>query len=478
MRRDRRVKILATLGPASSTRDVIARLFDAGADVFRINMSHTSHTQVREYHTIIRSIEAEKGRPIGILVDLQGPKIRVGEFANDKETLIDGASFSLDQDTTPGTVERIHLPHPEIFRSVEPGHNLLLDDGRIHLRVTATDGKTITCEVQIGGVLSSRKGISLPDTLIPVSAMTEKDRNDLDYALSLGIDWVALSFVQRADDVAEARKQAQGRAAIMAKIEKPAAIQYLDDILDISDGLMIARGDLGVEMPIEQVPGLQKQITRAARAAGKPVVVATQMLETMITAPVPTRAEVSDVATAVFEGADAVMLSAESAVGDYPDRAVAMMDKIAREVELDPYYSNIIYAQRTEAEPTSADAISAAARTVSETLNLATIICYTSSGATGLRAARERPLKPIIALTPNAETGRRLAIVWGLHCVLTEDAKDLDDMVDRACHIAFREGLAKPGQRVIISAGVPLGTPGATNMLRIAYVGENSDLEI
>lgn len=478
MKRDRRVKILATLGPASSTHDVIAELFDAGADVFRINMSHTSHKQMREYHNIIRTIEAEKGRPIGILVDLQGPKIRVGAFANGKETLVEGSTFTLDQDKTQGTDKRIYLPHPEIFQSVEPGHILLLDDGRIRLRAITCQPQEIECEVEIGGTLSDRKGISLPDTLIPVSAMTEKDRKDLDYALSLGVDWIALSFVQRADDVAEARKQAQGRAAIMAKIEKPAAIRYLDDILDISDGLMIARGDLGVEMPIEKVPGLQKQITRAARAAGKPVVVATQMLETMITAPVPTRAEVSDVATAVFEGADAIMLSAESAVGKYPAQAIAMMDKIAKEVEQDPYYSNIIYAQHTEAEATGADAISAAARTVADTLNLATIICYTSSGATGLRAARERPLKQIIALTPKPETGRRLAIVWGLHCVLTEDAKDLDDMVDRACRIAFREGCAKPGQRVIISAGVPLGTPGATNMLRIAYVGDNSDLDI
>lgn len=472
MKRDRRVKILATLGPASSSPKLIEKLFDNGADVFRLNMSHTPHEDVRKLHAAIRAIEEKKNRPIGILVDLQGPKIRIARFTGDEIQLTAGATFTLDTTENPGDVERVRLPHPEIFKAVEPGHILLLDDGRIRLRVLSSTPDSIKTEVEIGGTLSNRKGVSLPDTLIPVSAMTEKDRQDLDFALSLGVDWIALSFVQRHEDVAEARKQTRGRAAIMSKIEKPAAIQNLDAILELSDGLMIARGDLGVELPVEQVPGLQKQLTRAARVAGKPVVVATQMLESMIETPVPTRAEVSDVATAVFEGADAVMLSAESAVGEHPDKAVAMMDKIARQVEQDPYYGSIINAQRAEPEPTSADAISAAARTVSETLKLAAIVCFTSSGATGVRAARERPQKPVIALTPIAKTGRRLAIVWGLHCVLTEDAKNLDDMVDRACRIAFQEGFAKPGERIIISAGVPLGTPGATNMLRIAFVGE------
>lgn len=475
MKRDRRVKIIATLGPASSTLDVIEKLFDNGADVFRINMSHTPHDQLREIHAIIRSIETNRDRPIGILVDLQGPKIRIGAFAGGSVDLTVGDEFTFDTHETPGSRERVYLPHPEIFVSLENGHTLLLDDGRIRMRATAVGEHAITAKIEIGGTLSDRKGVSLPDTVIPFSAMTQKDRKDLDFALDLGVDWIGLSFVQRSEDVAEARKQTHGRAAILAKIEKPAAVRQLSEILEIADGLMIARGDLGVELPVEQVPGLQKQITRAARVAGKPVVVATQMLESMISAPVPTRAEVSDVATAVFDGADAIMLSAESAVGDYPGQAVEMMDRIAQEVELDPQYSRIIYAQRTDPEPTGADAISAAARTVAETLNLAAIVCYTSSGATGLRAARERPHNPILALTPNPLTGRRLALVWGLHCVLTEDATDLDDMVERACRIAFREGFARPGERIIISAGVPLGTPGATNMLRIAFVGETND---
>ncbi len=475
MKRNRRAKIVATLGPASSTPDRIAALFDAGADVFRINMSHTPHDAARALHEAIRTVEKDRGRPIGILADLQGPKLRIGAFEGGAVTLEPGATFRLDGDETPGGAGRVYLPHPEILEAVEPGHRILLDDGRIQLTVTTARADAVEARVDYGGVLSDRKGVSLPDTVVPLSAMTEKDKQDLAYMLDVGIDWVGLSFVQRPDDVAEARKIIQGRAAVMVKVEKPSALRWLDEIIELSDGLMVARGDLGVELPLEQVPGRQKQLTRAARRAGKPVVVATQMLESMVQSPVPTRAEVSDVATAVFEGADAIMLSAESAVGDYPVEAVATMDSIAHEVEKDPHYSGIIHAQRNDPEPTSADAISAAARTVADTLNLSAIVCYTSSGTTGLRAARERPERPIIALTPRPETGRRLAMVWGLHCVLTDDARDLDDMVDRACRIAFREGIARPGQRIIISAGVPLGTPGATNMLRIAYVGEQGD---
>ena len=472
MRRNRKVKILATLGPASASPEMIEKLFMAGADVFRINMSHTNHELLAQYHGIIRKLEARIGRPIGILADLQGPKLRIGTFAQKEVTLTPGESFTLDSDATPGDASRVHLPHPEIFASVKLGDNLLLNDGRIRVEVTGLEEGRIQTRVIYGGILSARKGVNLPDTVLPLAALTPKDRADLDAAAELGVDYIALSFVQRPDDVAEARKLIRGRAGVMAKIEKPQALNHLDAILELSDGIMIARGDLGVELPIEQVPGRQKQITRAARRAGRPVVVATQMLESMIHEPVPTRAEVSDVATAVFEGADAIMLSAESAAGAWPDKAVATMDQIAREVERDPHYSGIIHAQRTDPEPTSADAISAAARQVAETLGLAALICYTSSGSTGLRAARERPEMPIIALTPNAATSRRLALVWGLHCVLTPDATDVDDMVSRACRIAREEGFARPGDRVIITAGVPFGTPGTTNMLRVAYIGD------
>ncbi len=471
MRRNRRVKIVATLGPASSSPEVIERLFEAGADVFRINMSHTPHARLTEMVQMIRDVEKRHGRPIAVLVDLQGPKLRVGDLGEQPRILTEGDVISFENSTVSNGHGRIALPHPEIFEAVEAGHTLLLDDGKMRVRVIQATNGQIDAEVIVGGKLTSRKGISLPDTLLPLAAMTEKDRSDLDYALNAGVDWLALSFVQRAEDIAEARKLARGRAAVMAKIEKPSALKQLDQIIELSDGLMVARGDLGVEMPVEKVPGLQKQITRASRRAGKPVVVATQMLESMIAAPVPTRAEVSDVATAVFEGADAIMLSAESAIGQFPIDAVATMDRVAVEVERDPVYETIVHAQRTEAQATSADAISAAARTIAQTLNLAAIVCYTASGATSLRVARERPAQPIVVLTPVPATGRRMALAWGLHCVLTEDPADLDDMVERACRIAYREGFASPGQRVIIAAGVPLGTPGATNMLRVAFVG-------
>ena len=475
MRRNRRVKIVATLGPASHNEETMRRLFEAGADVFRVNMSHATHDNLRDAHAIVRKLETEFSRPIGILVDLQGPKLRIGKFESGSIRLTEGDVLSFVRREAIGGLGRVHLPHPEIFQAVQQGHTLLLDDGKFKLRIIEVSDVRIDTEVMTSGVLGSRKGISLPDTVLPLDSLTEKDRADIEHALSLGVAWIALSFVQRAEDIAEARKLARGRSSIMAKIEKPSALNELKEIVDLADAIMVARGDLGVELPVEKVPGIQKQIIRAARNAGKPVVIATQMLESMIYAPGPTRAEVSDVATAVFEGADAVMLSAEFAVGKYPVEAVATMDRVAMEVERDLLYEAIIHAQRIDPEATGADAISAAARTVAETLNLAAIICYTASGATSLRAARERPHQPILALTPIPATARKLSVVWGLHCVLTDDPRDLDDMVAKASRIAYQEGFALPGQRVIISAGVPLGTPGATNMLRIAFVGDETE---
>ncbi len=471
MRRMRRVKILATLGPASADREMLAKLFMAGADVFRINMSHASHDAMRERIRMIRSLEAEFGRPIGILVDLQGPKLRVGQFAEGGVDLVKDATFVLDADPTPGDIDRVQLPHPEILEALAVGHVMLIDDGKVKLRVTECTPTRAVTTVVVPGRVSNRKGVSLPDTEIPVAAMTPKDRSDLDAALNEGVDWIAVSFVQRADDVAEVKKIARGRALVMAKIEKPQAIARLDEIIEISDALMVARGDLGVEMPLEKVPGLQKRITRSARRLGKPVVVATQMLESMITSPVPTRAEVSDVATAVFEGADAVMLSAESASGQFPIEAVETMNRIAEEVERDPLHPVIIASQRTNPEPTGADAIAYAARDVAETLDLKAIVAWTSSGMTGIRIARERPLRPILALTASTDTARRLALVWGIHALVTDDARNVDDMADRACRTAFTEGFAAVGQRIIIVAGVPFGSPGATNMVRIAFIG-------
>jgi pyruvate kinase len=474
MRRSRKVKILATIGPSSSSEEMIRKLFEAGADVFRINMSHTDHSLMRTLVERIRSVEEAVRRPIGILADLQGPKLRVGKFADGKVALSVGQTFTLDGNPAPGDAHRVYLPHPEILQSVQEGHRLLIDDGKLELKAVRCDGKSIEAVVVAGDKISDKKGVSLPDTELPVGALTEKDRSDLDTVLDAGVDWLALSFIQRPEDLAEARKLARGRALLMSKIEKPQAVARLPEIIELSDALMVARGDLGVEMPLERVPGIQKQITRAARRAGKPVVVATQMLESMITAPVPTRAEVSDVSIAVFEGADAVMLSAESAAGAYPVEAVSMMDRIAQQVEQDPLYSGIINSQRSEPEATGADAISLAARQIAETLNLSAIVSYTASGTTGLRAARERPRVPIIALSPVLQTARRLSLLWGTHCVVTPDAIDLDDMVSRACRIARAEGFGSPGDRIIITAGVPLRTPGSTNMLRIAYLGSEA----
>ena len=475
MRRSRRVKIVATLGPASFAPEMIERLFEAGVDVFRINMSHTSFDVVRKLHSAVRTAEATFGRPIGILCDLQGPKFRVGEIGGGSAALAEGADFRFDTTESPGSATRVFLPHPQIFEAVEPGHTLLLDDGKIRMTVTEKGPLTIDATVVVGGTISSRKGISLPDTVLPIGPLTEKDKKDLDFALRLGVDWVALSFVQRGEDMRLARQIVGQGAALMAKVEKPAAITDLDAIVAACDGIMVARGDLGVEMPVERVPGLQKQIVSRSRAAGKPVVVATQMLESMISSPVPTRAEVSDVATAVFDGADAIMLSAESAVGKYPIEAIRMMDRIANEVQNDPNYNAIVHATRTPPQETAADAIAAAAHTVADTLKLAAIICYTATGSTALRVARERPGLPVIGLSPVVATGRRLAMVWGVHCVLTSDPENQAAMVRKACRIAFDEGFAKAGEGVIIVAGVPLGSPGTTNMVRIAYLDDKGN---
>jgi len=472
-RRQRKVKILATLGPASSTPAEIEALFEAGADVFRINMSHADHATLAELHGRLRALEAKQNRPVAILVDLQGPKLRIGKFKDGEVKLKKGSAFRLDLDKAPGDETRVCLPHPEIYQSLELGHTLLLDDGRIRLSVTGHSLDHIDTDVVVGGKLSDKKGVNVPDTTLPLAALSDKDRADLDRALDLGVDWIALSFVQRPSDVAEAKKIVAGRAGVMAKIEKPAALDYMYEIIELADAIMVARGDLGVELPVEEVPPWQKRIVRASRRAGKPVVVATQMLESMISSPVPTRAEVSDVSNAIYDGADALMLSAESAAGNFPAEAVAMMNRIAETVEEDPSYQSLLDMQRTEPEPTTADAMMAAAHAVTDTLRVASIVCYTNSGSTGLRAARERPTVPILAFTPVQETARRLSLAWGVHCVLTEDATGFTDMVSRACEIAKREGFAREGERIVVTAGHPFGTPGATNMMRIAVVGRD-----
>ncbi len=473
MRRNRRVKIVATLGPASAAPEMIERLFLAGVDVFRINMSHSSHDGAKTLYNAVRACAARHRHPIGILADLQGPKFRVGELQGGRVQIDSKSMFRFDRNETPGNAERVFLPHGQIFDGIEAGHHLVLDDGKLRMRVVERSKTEIVAEVLVGGILASRKGISMPDTLLAISPLTEKDKLDLAHALKLGVDWVALSFVQRAEDVHEVRRQIGTRAAILSKIEKPSAVADLEDVIAASDGIMVARGDLGVEMPVEKVPGIQKRITQMSRAAGKPVIVATQMLESMISSPMPTRAEVSDVATAVFDGADAIMLSAESAVGQYPTEAIQMMDKIAIEVESDPVYEAILYATQTQPQPTGADAIAAAASAIADTVKLGAIVCYTATGSTVLRVTRERPGIPVIGLTPVESTARRLALVWGVQSILTSDPENLSHMVRKACRIAFEEGLVRPRDGILITAGIPLGSPGATNMIRIAFVDES-----
>ena len=472
MRRNRRVKIVATLGPASAAPEMIERLFIAGVDVFRINLSHSTHDGAKALYNAVRACAARHRHPIGILADLQGPKFRIGNFDAGRVKLTAGSIFKFDRDETLGTGERVFLPHTQIFEAIKPGHSLVLDDGKLRMRVIETSPVQIHAEVTTGGLLASRKGISMPDTLLPISPLTEKDKADLVHALKLGVDWVALSFVQRAEDVHEVRKLIGSRAAIVSKIEKPSAVADLEDVIAASDAIMVARGDLGVEMPVEKVPGLQKKITRLARAAGMAGIIGTQMLECMMSSPMPRRAEVSDVATAVFDGADAIMLSAESAVGQYPVEAIQMMDKIAIEVEQDPVYEPMLHATQTEPQPTGADAIAAAASAIAGTVKLGAIVCYTATGSTVLRVTRERPGIPVIGLTPIESTARRLSLVWGVQTILTGDPENSSHMVRKACRIAFEEGLVRARDGLVVIAGIPLGSPGATNMVRIAFIDE------
>ena len=465
--RNRKIRILATLGPSSDTPEMIEKLFIAGADAFRINMSHGEQSEKVALVRSIRALEKKHSRPTTIVFDLQGPKLRVGNFADGKVMLEVGAAFVLDNVDADGDVDRVHLPHPEIFAALEEDTRLLLDDGKLVLRVLSVAPGRIETRVEVGGILSNRKGLNVPDVVVPVAALTEKDRSDLAFAVAQGADWIAMSFVQRPEDVAEGRKLIGGKAALLAKIEKPAAIGRLEEILELADAVMVARGDLGVELPPEEVPPLQKRIVSTARGMGKPVVVATQMLESMINSPSPTRAEVSDVATAIYDGADAIMLSAETAAGDWPIEAVSMMDRIAMQVEADPDYYARVHFTETEPDATTADALAAASSRIADTVDTSAIICFTSSGSTARRIARERPAVPTLVLTPHIETARRLGLLWGAFAVRTHDIGSFEEMVAKGKRMALRYHLGQAGTRLIMLAGVPFGTPGSTNVLHV-----------
>jgi pyruvate kinase len=470
IRRRRRTKIVATLGPASNTPEVLARLFHAGVDVFRLNFSHGTHEDHAQRVAMIRALEERVGRPIGILADVQGPKLRVGAFGGGRVHLQTGQPFRLDLNATPGDARRVNLPHPEIISAAAIGSTLLLDDGKLRLRVARKHPDALETEVVVGGPLSDRKGVNVPDVVLPIPSLTAKDRADLAFALDQGVNYIGLSFVQRAEDVAEAKALVAGRAWIMTKLEKPQALENLDDILRLSDAVMVARGDLGVELPPEEVPIAQKRIIRAARMLGRPVVVATQMLESMISAPTPTRAEASDVATAVFDGADAVMLSAETAAGQFPFEAVNIMDRIVARVERDDHWRMIMDSNRPDPEQATADAIAAAARQVVHTIGAPAIVAFTASGFTALRVARERPDCPVIGLTPETDTARRLAVVWGVHAVTAPEMRSMTEAVATATRMARSEGFAQAGEQIVVAAGVPFGQSGTTNALRVAAV--------
>ena len=473
MRRHRNVKIVATLGPASDDYETIRALSEAGADVFRLNMSHGTHEDIARRHALVRKVEADLGRPIAILADLQGPKLRVGVFQNGEEELVAGGRFRFDLDPAEGTADRVQLPHREIFEALEAGATLLVNDGKLRLRVDTCGKDHAQCTVLTGGTISNRKGVNVPDVVLPLAALSEKDRRDLEFACGLGVDWLALSFVQRAADVEEARELTKGRAAILSKIEKPAAVKAYAEILAASDGIMVARGDLGVELPVQAVPPIQKRLVRGARAAAKPVIVATQMLESMIESPMPTRAEVSDVATAIYEGADAVMLSAESAAGQYPIEAVRTMDNVAISVESDPTYREIIEASRSAKRATVADGIVAAAREIAETTDIRAICCFSQSGTTARLVARERPRVPIIAMTPLEETARQLCLSWGTTCVIIEGKVErFKQAVIAAVRAARSMGFANQSNQILVTAGVPFNVQGTTNILRVAPCDE------
>lgn len=471
--RGRRVKVLATLGPASATPAMIEALHSAGADAFRVNMSHGDHDAARALIEAVRAVERRHGRPITILADLQGPKLRVGRLAGGSAELVAGQAFRLDRNAAPGDATRVCLPHREIFAALQPGARLLVDDGRIVLRACSVAGDAIDCTVEVAGTIRDNKGVNVPDVVVPLPALTAKDHADLAFALDAGADWIALSFVQRPEDVAEARRLIGGRAALLAKIEKPAALDRLEEILELADAVMVARGDLGVELPPQAVPPAQKRIVATARSHGKPVVVATQMLESMISAPTPTRAEVSDVATAIYDGADAVMLSAESAAGRYPVEAVAMMDAIAAQVEADPGYAGRIHYTAVAAGRSTAAAITAAAAEIAGTISARTIVVFTLSGSTAGRVARERPAVPVLCLTPNQATARRMGLVWGVHAVVTRDVSGFEEMVAKSRRMALRTGLARGGDPLVLIAGVPFSTPGSTNVVHVVRLTGN-----
>ena len=478
MKRNRKAKILATLGPASSSSDIIENIFKAGCDVFRLNFSHGSVETHRQNLKNIRNLEKKYDHATCVLADLQGPKLRVGDFKNTQEVLKKGQKFILDTKSALGDDKRVNFPHSEIYERLTPNSILLINDGMIRLQVLEQYKDQLITEVLNDGIICNNKGVNIPDTILPIDSLTNKDRADLRKALEMNVDWVALSFVQQAEDINKLKKIVDGKALVMAKIEKPSAVKNIDEIIQAADGIMIARGDLGVEMPTEKVPIAQKNIIKRCRHYGKPVVVATQMLESMISNLVPTRAEASDVANAIYDGTDAVMLSGESAMGNYPLESVSTMDRIIENVEKDKNNFNLeIEDEENIKKIDNTDAITNAAYSIAKNAGAKAIITFSVSGKTTLRMARERAPVQIIGLSPNIKTSRKMQIVWGVNsCHSVQDAENTTEMVKIACRIAKNKKLVNADDNVIITAGVPFGNAGSTNLLRIAKIIADKDL--
>jgi len=466
----RRTKIVATIGPASSSEAMLRKLAEAGVNVFRLNFSHGVADDHRQRVDAIRKIEKEIDRPIAILQDLQGPKFRVGTFGGDETDLEAGQQFTFTLDKITGNSSQVTLPHPEIFRSVIPGNQLMVDDGKMRFEVLKVSDREMLAEVKVSGTLKNRKGVNLPGADIDILALTEKDLADAEVGKQLGVDWVALSFVQRPDDLYEARKRIGSETGLCAKIEKPGAIRHLDEIVALSDSIMVARGDLGVELPPETVPGHQRDIVTACRRAGKPVIVATQMLESMITAPTPTRAEASDVATAVFNGADAVMLSAESAAGDYPVESVETMARIITQTERYKHYTSIMGVDHKDIHDTIPHAVAKSASDLAANIRAKAIVVFTATGTTASRISRERPMTPMIAFVPDRKVAGRVALQWGMHPIIEPTTFDMEGMQSAISQQLIARSLAKEGDPVVFVAGFPFGQPGSTNMIRVHTV--------
>ncbi|WP_417687416.1 pyruvate kinase [Roseibium sp.] len=464
---NKKAKVIATVGPASNTPSMLRRLAEAGVDTFRLNFSHGDHETHKGVIGAIRELEGALDRPVGILQDLQGPKIRLGRVHEGKAQLSNGQIVQFIPAETSDDVGCLPLPHPEIFAAIKPGHQILINDGQVRLTVTSSSDEIIDCKVIVGGTVTDRKGVNLPDTVLDLPVLTEKDRHDLEFGLKHGVDWVALSFVQNASDLDQLRALIEGKAGLVAKIEKPSALLDLENIIQKSDALMVARGDLGVEIPPEEVPANQKEIISLCRAHGKPVIVATQMLESMISSPTPTRAEASDVATAIYDGADAVMLSAESAAGSYPAEAVAMMNRIIVRTE---QHGRQDRGSRASAPPRGEanKAVAGASTLLSEEIGADAIVAFTTSGATALCLAAQRPCRPLVAITPSVEVARRLCLAWGIQALVNEEALDHENVVDYARHLRLHREQECQNSRIIVVSGSPFGQPGSTNNIRVA----------